>query len=143
MTAVAEQTSGRQGLTKGVPLPALVLHCSLYMADRHVAEDFDCVTSVAASPEDAAALRKYRRARMRAPGYRRHAYDSNSHRSIAVETLRTLTEGSAARHGDERECRSCGRRFTSRRSDAVTCSARCRQRLRRSGPGPRVTDTRP
>ncbi|MGI8556855.1 MAG: hypothetical protein ACR2ND_00855 [Solirubrobacteraceae bacterium] len=46
---------------------------------------------------------------------------------------------------DPSVCPVCGEPFTPARSDAVTCSARCRQRLRRSRlsvEGIRVTDSR-
>lgn len=123
-------------LSAPVPLADLIGHCARYVSDRAIAEDFDAVSSCAASESDAAALARYRRARRQAPGYARGSWLANSHRRIMADVLAGLTEsGTSIR---ERAC-VCGRRFVARRSDARSCSASCRQRRRRSGPVRRVT----
>ncbi|KGH48177.1 hypothetical protein IN07_03755 [Modestobacter caceresii] len=114
---------------RGEPLAALLRHCELYQGDRHIAEEFDAVEDESASDEDAATLRRYRRARMKAPGFARGSYEVNSHRRIPADVLRSLTEAPATRK--QRACAACGVGFVSLRSDARYCSTACRVRTHR------------
>lgn len=119
----------RRRLSDPVPLAALLRHCELFQSDRHIAEDFAAVEDEAASDEDAATLRRYRRARMKAPGFARGSYEVNSHRRIPADVLRSLSEARAARN--QRACAACDVGFTSLRSDARYCSTACRVRTHR------------
>jgi len=111
---------------RGEPLTALLRHCELYQGDRHIAREFDAVEDEAATEEDAATLRRYRRARMNAPGFCRDSYASNNHRSIPADVLRKLTEQPTTR--TQRACQACQVPFTSTRADAKFCSGACRVR---------------
>lgn len=126
-------------LSARVPLTDLIGHCARYMSDRAVASDFETVTQCAASEADAEALARYRRARMRAPGFAPGSWSANSHRGIPPEVLRDLVEPGQAGRGSELTCSACGRRFTARRADARACSDRCRKRRSRSVPTAVVT----
>lgn len=125
-------------LYRSVPLTELLRHCQLYGCDRFVADDFTAVLD-SASDDDREALARYRRARMRAPGFNRGSYTSNNHERIPPPVLRELTEGSGASKLAELTCHSCGSRFTARRADRRSCSDRCRKRLSRSQRPPGVT----
>ena len=115
--------------SRGEPLAALLRHCELYQGDRHIAEEFDAVEDEAATDDDAANLRRYRRARMNAPGFTRRSYASNNHRNIPADVLRKLTDQPATR--TQRACQACQVPFTSARADAKFCSTACRVRNHR------------
>jgi hypothetical protein len=124
----------RRHLVGPFTLAELIRHCQLFMSDRAINECFDTVTSCAASEADAKVLARYRRARRKAPGWSPGSWLANSHRNISADVLAELTEGSATTKRAELTCQSCGSVFTSRRSDALSCSPKCRQSRRRSGP---------
>lgn len=114
-------------------MPDLLRHCSLYMSDRAIADDFlTVVLPLARTNEDADLLRRYRRARMRADGFARRSDESNNHRRIPAELLAQLTEGSPARLIRQSRCAVCGGGFTASRADARYCTNKCRQRNARA-----------
>jgi hypothetical protein len=113
-------------------LTNLLHHAERFYADRHLLEDFECLTAVAESEDDVAILSKYRRLRRSAPGFCPGSYRANNHARISPDALCELIEGKP-RASNERQCESCLATFTSVRSDAKFCSARCRVRSHRRG----------
>lgn len=109
---------------RGEALEALLSHAGSHMSDRAVRDDWDCVLPLARTPEDYDALVRYRKLRMRAPGFRGDDWHANNHERIAPDWLTVPGRPSTS-------CATCGKGFTPRRRTARFCTSDCRVRNHR------------
>lgn len=114
---------------------ALLRHAYI-TTDWQILHEMQELYAAAATPEEAAVLRRYRKLRREAPGFdpaikqrRPEAEAPNNHERIPRSALAALTGSTRPR--PPRNCEHCGRGFSAARPHARTCSPRCRKALSR------------
>jgi hypothetical protein len=129
MTIVAPQSVNEAVTAYG---KELLIHAEKHYTDYQIANDMDCILVECPSDGDRKLLRRYARLRRQATDFRPKANRPHSNhdriRVLDLDQLHSWTGLEVESDGIVTAmCSECEHSFTTRRKDAVTCSASCRK----------------